>query len=151
MGCNYYLKYKVNSKEEYINLLHILEKQDHFFLDRNETIIELTNGYVFQRTYYKKLEDIDFYFELHIGKSSYGWKFSLCIYPELGINNLDDWKRVFQQFDIYDEYDKVISSEEMLLTITERKSDGIGLFSHDDRRHTRGGETYDLTLKWNYS
>lgn len=45
---------------------------------------------------------------------------------------------------------EVVSPEKMLSVIRERKSD-IGLISYADGRHTRGGETYDLTLKWNYS
>ena len=29
---------------------------------------------------------------LHIGKSSYGWAFSLHIIPHEGLNSLDDWR-----------------------------------------------------------
>ena len=32
---------------------------------------------------------------LHIGKSSAGWHFLLVIYPDLNLNSLEDWKKVF--------------------------------------------------------
>lgn len=63
----------------------------------------------------------------HIGKSSGGWCFSLHIYPEDGINDLDDWKRVFdeearhERARIVDEYGRQLSVPEMLVVITERR------------------------------
>lgn len=71
--------------------------------------------------------------ELHIGKSSGGWCFSLHIYPEKGINTLDDWKVLFnetvlggidgkvkQKNVIKNEYNNVVSPEDMLRIITDR-------------------------------
>lgn len=57
---------------------------------------------------------------LHIGKSSYGWHFSLCIYPYLDIYNLDDWKLKFKsdKYRIVDEYNEELTQEEMLDIIT---------------------------------
>ena len=59
----------------------------------------------------------------HIGKSSGGWCFSLHVYPEEGINNLDDWKKLFAKpnIAILNEYDEEVSVEEMLTIITKRK------------------------------
>lgn len=60
--------------------------------------------------------------ELHIGKSSSGWYFSLHIIPEENINSLDDWIVLFNVHAIKNEYGKIISTEEMLSTIRERSS-----------------------------
>ena len=60
---------------------------------------------------------------IHIGKSSMGWCFSLHVVPELGINNLDDWIRMFIEPDrfIIDEYGSKIQYTEMLSIITARR------------------------------
>jgi hypothetical protein len=62
--------------------------------------------------------------ELHIGKSSGGWCFSLHVVPELGINSLRDWYRLFRKDDnvITNEYHDVLTIEQMLDVITNRKS-----------------------------
>jgi hypothetical protein len=61
-------------------------------------------------------------FTLHIGKSSGGWVFSLHIYPERGIRSLKDWYQLWRRNDnqIFDEYDRPVSIEEMLDVITNR-------------------------------
>ena len=57
----------------------------------------------------------------HIGKSSIGWCFSLHVYPEDDINNLEDWKTLLQAGGcILDEYGTVISVARMLEIITDR-------------------------------
>lgn len=57
----------------------------------------------------------------HIGKSSAGWCFSLKVYPEDGINTLDDWKAKFAAGGlILDEYNEVTPTGEMLMIITKR-------------------------------
>jgi hypothetical protein len=57
----------------------------------------------------------------HIGKSSAGWVFALHVYPDEGINDLDDWKPLLEAApEIRDEYDRIISVEDMLSTITGR-------------------------------
>lgn len=61
---------------------------------------------------------------LHIGKSSSGWHFSLCIYPYLDIYNLEDWKELFENRDYYimsEDYEE-LNCDDMLRIITERKS-----------------------------
>lgn len=62
---------------------------------------------------------------LHIGKSSAGWHFSLRVYPDEGINTLEDWKARFAEPNsvIKDEYGEVQSVAEMIATITERGRD----------------------------
>jgi hypothetical protein len=61
--------------------------------------------------------------DLHIGKSSFGWAFSLHVDPENGIKDLPDWERLFSNPSnvIIDEYRRAISVTEMLDTITNRK------------------------------
>lgn len=58
----------------------------------------------------------------HIGKSSFGWCFSLHVYPEDGINTLDDWKSYWgrEGVVIENEYGNTVPVDEMLATITER-------------------------------
>lgn len=114
MGCNYYLKYKGNlSIEEHNKYSDLLERIDI-----------LDNGFVYKNKYY---ETLPAYFPilLHIGKSSYGWHFSLCIYPDLGINNLEDWKNLFDKFVIEDECGETVSKERMLSTILDRKCEHL--------------------------
>ena len=57
---------------------------------------------------------------LHIGKSSAGWAFGLRIHPEQDINTLDDWKKKWMTGEIKDEYNKVITAQEMINVITNR-------------------------------
>jgi hypothetical protein len=58
---------------------------------------------------------------LHIGKSSFGWAFSLHAIPGIA-ETLDDWKALWSSrlFVIVDEYGNRVSKEEMLSVITER-------------------------------
>lgn len=59
--------------------------------------------------------------ELHIGKSSGGWVFSLNTHPENGIETLDDWRAAWADNRIRDEYGQTITPEEMERTVTQRK------------------------------
>jgi hypothetical protein len=61
---------------------------------------------------------------LHIGKSSAGWCFSLHIIPELNIHDLPGWVPYLLDQDrlIVDEYRQVVTYEQMLAIITDRKS-----------------------------
>lgn len=57
----------------------------------------------------------------HIGKSAGGWCFSLHVYPEDGIRDLDDWRdRWWKGGTICDEYGGRILPEEMDLIIRLR-------------------------------
>lgn len=60
--------------------------------------------------------------DIHIGKSSYGWTFALCLHPEYGINELSDWVKLFNAKGsiIYDEYGKTITPEVLLNVVTNR-------------------------------
>jgi hypothetical protein len=63
---------------------------------------------------------------LHIGKSSFGWCFSLHVYPERGILSPEDWKREWSHegFEIRDEYDRLVTQQTMWETITNRQHSG---------------------------
>lgn len=72
--------------------------------------------------------------KLHIGRSLFGWCFALHVdypigendwEPRIGVSSLDDWKNLFKIPGnvIKDENGKVISVEDMIQIITERKSD----------------------------
>jgi hypothetical protein len=60
--------------------------------------------------------------ELHIGKSSYGWCFSLCYNEERNLTSLEDWKTFLQDKRIVDEDGSRLTAEEMVKVITDRKS-----------------------------
>lgn len=60
--------------------------------------------------------------ELHIGKSSAGWMFSLNTHPDDGIETLDDWRAAWVSNPIRDEYHQNISAAEMERIITEREA-----------------------------
>lgn len=59
---------------------------------------------------------------IHIGKSSYGWCFSLHVDESLGINTLGDWMERFNRegSSIRDEYGDRVEVEEMMKVITQR-------------------------------
>ena len=59
---------------------------------------------------------------LHIGKSSAGWCFTLHVYPERGINDLSDWKLMWDRPDskIVDEYGRTVTIEIMRDIIENR-------------------------------
>ena len=59
----------------------------------------------------------------HIGKSSCGWCFSLYVGEWEGPKTLNEWKERFYRPDsiIQDEYGQIISPDEMLATISDRK------------------------------
>lgn len=60
--------------------------------------------------------------ELHIGKSSCGWCFSLHVYPGKGPECLSDWEHIFKnpKAKIEDEYGRTVTADDMLSCITER-------------------------------
>ena len=69
---------------------------------------------------------INFYYSkntYHIGKSSYGWVFSLHVIPDIGIIDLASWFYYLSHPDrsIIDENGNEISFEEMMTIIKERK------------------------------
>lgn len=84
---------------------------------------------------------------LHIGKSSAGWCFSLHIYPEDGIRDLDDWLVLFDtpNSEIRDEYGQSITARDMIAQITERKH------LHDANRVPLGYASWQQFYKSNYA
>ena len=87
---------------------------------------------------------------LHIGKSSAGWAFALHVYPENEIKNLDDWKKILRETDgqIFDEYERERTYDEMIDNITNRSHPNGLRHSHIDGWHCIGnGEgTYDYII-----
>lgn len=79
---------------------------------------------------------------LHIGKSSFGWCFSLHVMPELGINDLEDWIALWSApgAHIKDEYGDSITAAQMLSRITERAGRHVenDLFDYDRNRAEPG-------------
>lgn len=122
MGTNLYAHIKATYKEyDYKDPVSVM----YDGLDDDPKVSELTNGYVWNNTYYKTLEDLnkEYYHVLHIGKSSAGWHFSLCIYPTIDIKGLDDWKKLWasEGCKIFTEYGDEITPEEALGYIVDRK------------------------------
>lgn len=159
MGTNYYAHIKAKYKQyDYKDPISVM----YDGLDDDPKVTELTNGYVWNNTYYKDVDSLnrDYYHVLHIGKSSYGWYFILCIYPLIEVNNLDDWKEVWSSDDckIYDECGEEISVEEVMPYIVDRQGPGGKdeakiLKHHNDMVEKEGlgrrFDTYDQYLAYN--
>lgn len=113
MGMNYYLKKKDGSD-------FVLPKSEIGRIFEN-AIVHKDSEDVIQLNIKDVTTKTD---KLHIGKSSFGWHFLLCIYSALGILTLDDWRALFnnEEYEIIDEEDRTVSSEDMLKTINERKA-----------------------------
>jgi len=58
---------------------------------------------------------------LHIGKSSAGWVFALHVYPDKGIDDLQDWESRWGEGEIRDEYGDTVSPDAMRAEITQRE------------------------------
>lgn len=58
--------------------------------------------------------------ELHIGKSSSGWCFSLATHPEKGIYDLEDWLPLFDTGIIRSEDGNAMTKTALVSVITER-------------------------------
>lgn len=98
--------------------------------------------------------------KLHIGKSSLGWHFSLCIYPYMDILSLEDWKRLFETHTIVNEEGEEVPKEEMLDIITNRKAYNFDKFNNveeyekyvldlENAHEKNKYKTYDDVLKAN--
>ena len=126
MGTNYYLKKKsiYTPREDRDEGWYETYDFD-FYENEYNKVLELTNGYVFNNTYYNNLEELNknYYLTYHIGKSSAGWRFLLQAYPKKGLRYLFEWKDLFDNKDtkIFDEYGEEISKEEMLKEITHKE------------------------------
>lgn len=61
----------------------------------------------------------------HVGKSSAGWCFSLHVYPDEGINTIEDWKAILRSaWRIEDEDGDEIEADVLIARITERSWNG---------------------------
>jgi hypothetical protein len=89
------------------------------------------------------------YEELHIGKSSAGWVFSLRVYPEDNITTLEHWKERWSKegVRIVNEYGDTKTPDEMLSVITQRNHPQ-GLLRQDPDRflYGRGEGTWDYII-----
>lgn len=65
-----------------------------------------------------------------IGRHFDGWYFSLFVYPEDQINNLDDWRKLIHNKDFYITDDNLnkVSSKKMIGVITERSTKKLPSF-----------------------
>ena len=130
MGMNFYLKRKLDfiSNEKTPASLGCSDREE---------VVELTNGFVWQNTYYPTKEKLNEYFtqKIHIGKSSMGWHFGLCIYPEYGLDTLDDWIKLFRTSGniIVDEEDRELKTSEMLDRIEDRKQLEFEKYESEDQ------------------
>lgn len=136
MGTNYYLHKKVNFDPKHRIPASLGCDDGHEYEP-----IELENGWVWHNKYYPTLDELnkEFYQEIHIGKSSCGWRFGLCIYPaenprfkgeswndkylDKPISSLGDWEELFDDPDnsIWDEYGDEVSKDDMVACIANRK------------------------------
>ena len=139
MGTNFYLHKKATFDPKH-RLASSLGCDD----GRAYEPIELVNGWMWNNKYYPTVEELnkEYYQEIHIGKSSCGWRFSLCIYPtenprfkgeewndqylDKPISSLDDWVELFNDPSnkIFDEYGDEVSPEDMIEKISKRKPFG---------------------------
>lgn len=117
MGCNYYL-YKKNADKWVLPLNRLGSLCEHCVYDE----IQKGNNQDMVLNLNRCITEED---GLHIGKSSFGWHFNLCIYPYMNIYNLEDWKEMFENEDYYimSEDDEELSCEDMMRIITDRKGD----------------------------
>lgn len=85
---------------------------------------------------------------IHIGKSSWGWCFSLHVDRRFGINTLEDWIERFNREGSYirDEYEGTVEVEEMVRVITQRGKPAptdweriaqVGLYKSEEDFHRR--------------
>lgn len=136
MGTNYYLWLRSKSGPEG-------DTEAEPFLDAEYFVQRLSNGYVWANTYYPDLKALNGSYcrVLHIGKSSSGWVFPLCVYPSLGIKSLKDWKALFSSGSstIRDEYGRKVSPHEMVETIAERVNPNAGRSEADMVRSMNSG------------
>lgn len=79
--------------------------------------------------YLEKKVDGSGWTHLHIGKSLFGWCFSLKVIPKLGLNSLEAWKNFMKGSDkiVVDEQGSEISKREMMRIITQRHHPRSGI------------------------
>ena len=145
MGMNFYLERKI----DFINNLETPASLGCGY--KENQVQELANGFVWQNTYYSTLEELNKVFtqKIHIGKSSIGWHFGLCIYPEYNINTLDDWIKLFRTKGnaIVDEEDRQLKPSEILDRIENRKASNYDKYSSEEEYEQAVIENYNAINK----
>jgi hypothetical protein len=71
------------------------------------------------------------YDELHLGKSSMGWRFTFRAHNDPHIHSTEDWKKRMKEGLIFDEYGCPVSEKEFW-EIVEAKRDGKAHESYDN-------------------
>lgn len=89
--------------------------------------------------------------ELHIGKSSGGWYFSLHVIPELGITTWDAWRDYLKGKKIRDEYDNCITFEELKKVVTDRGEFDASAVIKIQGHAMLYGDTPEEFLRQNYA
>ena len=166
MGCNYYLYKK--DKTKWLIPSNSLGRTLEYSIIKSLERGDVTKNGTLALNIDKCISEED---GLHIGKSSIGWHFSLCIYPSLNIYNLKDWEKLFNDnaYVIKDEYDEVITFKDMLDCIANRKAlefdkyESLEAYEKDSLERTnklerlmsdeksKGYETFDDFLKSNHA
>ena len=150
MGTNYYLRKKATYTPRKDRDEDWYENYDFDFYENDyNKVLELTNGYVFNNTYYMTLEDLNnnYYLTYHIGKKSYGWKFLLSSYLTQNITTLEEWTELFKQQDnkIVDECGKEITPQEMINIIIGADLDVEQLQKHTSSSLFYSASSYDVS------
>ena len=87
--------------------------------------------------------------DLHIGKSSYGWAFALHVYPDLGIDDWEDWIPLLFFGEIRDEYGSRVSLGTMAFIVTEREAVWASVYPPPGRRlHRQPGAVRQGAGSW---
>jgi hypothetical protein len=79
----------------------------------------LTNEDVFDGREY--CTDWPYVQQIHVGKSSGGWAFSLHVLPNLGITDLEDWAELLNYGVLRDEYGACKGPENFIKSIKQRR------------------------------
>lgn len=149
MGTNYYIRKKAT-----INLDEpvIAEARQY------EQYTKIKNGWLWKDTYYDTLESLnkEYYDELHIGKSSWGWKFLLCSYPFMQINSLEDWKKLWQDptVEIFSEEGRKLTADEMLSIILKDWKEILQVLDRTNNEYLpilQSFDTYEITNDADFS
>lgn len=139
MDTNYYLLKKRGN----MSLKDFMEIFNKYSDSRNE-LYTVKDGYLYKgkfylkgtRDYNKLIDKLPI--ELRIGETEFKKKFKLFIYPELEINSLEDWEKLFDKNLIEDEYGNIVTKQEMLEII------------HNGSKLNKEESNYELRKDWNY-
>lgn len=89
---------------------------------------------------------------LHIGKNSFGWKFTLHVIREKGLECWKDWEPILSRSPrIFNEYDETVTFEEMKEMILHKENRKLSEKEKEQMRLMAMGFGYSLDEKcWLY-